>query len=323
MILERGAVLTGSSMRPSARVVALTAGLLLVAACANGAGTPARDTSEPGVPPVPPTLVGVRDGTQVVLVDTATGRDLRVLYRYVPWNSGSRIGGLALSPDRTTVYFDAGGALFRVGVDGAASAEHLGSGSHPAISPDGRCLAYDLEDGIVVRSLEQGSERRWWIGSDGPPVFGGSAAWAPDSRHLAFGVGYVEGADGVWTLDTGTDATLADGRRTAPESTFDGLTDFSQSYRAYDGRLGVLEVCCPGPEGTGWISDGATSFAAFDPATGAVDERVELPFRALAATYDASGHHQLFVPIGAGVLWLRSGGTFARIESPGIVLVAW
>jgi hypothetical protein len=170
-------------MRPPSWVVALTAGLLLVPACANDVRIPVGVTSQPGVPPVPPTLVGVRDGTQVVLVDTATGRDLRVLY--------------------------------------------------------------------------------------------------------------------------------------------DALTDFSQSYRAYDGRLGVPEVCCPGPQGTGWISDGATSFAAFDPATGAVDERVELPFRALAATYDASGHHQLFVPIGAGVLWLRSGGTFARIESPGIVLVAW
>ena len=304
---------------------ALSAGLLLVAACATRTVAPVRDAASAELPPPPRTFVAVRTGTQVVVVDTETGRDVRVVYEHRPWRDGSRIDGLARSPDGSTVYFSVDGAVWRVGVDGAGHPAYLGAGSHPAVSPDGRSLAYDLADGLVVRSLEDGSERRWWNGdgSNGPPIYGGNAAWAPDGLHVGFHVGYVEGAAGVWTLDTRSDTTLADGRRAEPDSTVDGLTHFSASYRAYDGRLGVLEVCCPGPEGTGWISDGGTSFAAFDPVRGVVDERVELPFRAQSVTYDTSGHHQLFVPIGQKETWMRSGGIFIRIDSPGNELVAW
>ena len=167
------------------------AGAVLTAVFATGAcGTPpvasAHTASGRDVAPPPPSFVAVRDGTLVVLVDTRTGRDLLVLYRHTPWRPESRIDGVARSPDGSTVYVSVDGTMFRLRSEGGGHPDYLGSGSHPAVSADGRFLAYDLADGLVARSLADGSERRWWQGEagTGPPLYGGGPAWSPDNRTV-------------------------------------------------------------------------------------------------------------------------------------------
>jgi Tol biopolymer transport system component len=72
----------------------------------------------------------------------------------------------------------------------------------PAISPDGRMLAYvawtdkiyppntpardmpPIPEAIVVRNLAAGTVRRWAFTSDVPAIT--SLSWSPDSRFLSY-----------------------------------------------------------------------------------------------------------------------------------------
>ena len=171
---------------------------------------------------------------RIVVVSTATGNVVRVLAEAKPDagpHTPSFAPELSLSPDGSTVYFVRMGEHFGcdeqiVSVPFAGGSEHVVVQGHaPALSPDGRYLAYSgkglepncQQNPLVVRDLTNGEERRWTWAAEHPddPYQGGGAfglAWAPDSRHLAF---YRNDGDPHWVtsvLDTSQGETLLDAR---------------------------------------------------------------------------------------------------------------
>jgi hypothetical protein len=89
--------------------------------------------------------------------------------------------------------------------------------------------------------------------------------------------------------------------------------------RATDGFVGAL-ISLWKPETD--VGQASRTFVLLDPTTGAERERIDLPFAAWQADYDASGRHQLFLAEDGFVH--RSGDDgFIRIPGATASLVAW
>lgn len=340
-------------MRRLVSIVTVTAAIVLTAGCGTGgaarsqagqdASPPAAGVTltsatspapadAPAVPAVarpvlaeaevPATFLAVRDGTRLVVADTATGKDQRVLFDLGPQEDDGDappqgIDGLALSSDGSTAYFSVGpepapSTLYRVALAGGP-AERIGWGWRPRVSPDGRKLAYIALQTVVVQDLATGTARHLDVPEDDPsePL---ELAWAPDSRHLVL---QAQWAPSLRVLDTDTAANQADGPLLG--SNPDGGEYWLTGVRATDGLIGALIALYP-PESD--AAEPARAFAVLDPATGAEQDRIDLPFAAVDSVYDASSRHQLFVAED-GSLHRRSGGGFTPIPGAGATLVAW
>ncbi len=272
---------------------------------------------------LPATFLAVRDGTRLVVVDTATGEDQRVLFELAPQTldpgqTPQTIDGLDLSPDGTTAFFSVGpepasGVLYRVALPGG-QAEQIGYGWRPKVSPDGTKLAYLALQTVVIEDLVRGTSRRLEMDPEDEGVYDPAAVdWAPDSHHLVL---EAQWADSLRVLDTRTAAHQADGPLLG--SGPDHGEYWLAGVRA-DGLVGALVALYP-PQSDD--PQPARTFAVLDPTTGAEKGRLDLPFAAVDSVYDASGDHQLFVAED-GSLHRRSGGGFTRIPGSGASLVAW
>ncbi len=175
---------------------------------------------------MPSQIVVWTDNFRIEVVSARTGRLIRTLatnvalYRGLPTVAVSRDG---------IVYFDnarnhrqwvlsvplAGGRLTPVA-----------AGYSPAISPNGRLLAYvawtdcvmpcvSAPEAIVVRDLVTGTQQRWSFTSSLNDIT--ALSWAPDGRHLAFaGTTALKHATVIVqtarVLDTRSGGTLDDAR---------------------------------------------------------------------------------------------------------------
>lgn len=202
--------------------------ILLAAALAAGlaglpgrAGRPAAATAPrpPGhLQPMPPLVVVWTGSFRIEVLSPRTGRVLRTLaagaglYRGLPTVAVSATG---------MVYFDTA----RRGQEQVMSVPLAGgpvttvaAGRDPAVSPDGRMLAYvtdtDLAGGpeaIVVQKLATGTRRRWAFTSAQPDI--DSLSWSPGSVLLSFtaSTGPLQAAT-AWLLDTRRAGTLNSAR---------------------------------------------------------------------------------------------------------------
>jgi hypothetical protein len=191
---------------------------------------------------MPSQVVVWTGGFKIQVLSSRTGRVARTLVSNVALFQG--LPAIAVSP-AGVVYFDNARGTARgpeqwiesIPLAGGPITA-IGPGDMPAISPDGRLLAYlawtvqiyppntparDMKppepEAIVVRNLATGAVRRWAFtsdGSDGPVITG--LSWSPDSRFLAYtsqswASGRQPPPDVTQLLDTRAGGTLTSARR--------------------------------------------------------------------------------------------------------------
>ena len=288
----------------------------------------------------PAELVALR-GERVVVLDARTGAQRRVLATHRSGRAGPAVTlqGLALTPDGRDVYYATvtdgdRGTVHRVATDGRRPARVVGAGISPAISPDGRYLAYAApgpsEPGgpdrccntIAVVTLDPGTLRIW--GFPASDLAGRvwvtqasftQLAWAPDSRRLAFTVSY-EG-ETVAVLDTIAHRDLAETVEVVvPDG---GGNSRHPAWQTSSGRLAIVNKafdCC-------FEDDyrGGPRTLLVD-----VDERrsEDLLAPGTAPTwldFDTTGDHLLFID--DGVLYRRSHAEVPVKVVSGIAAADW
>ena len=83
-----------------------------------------------------------------------------------------------VTPDKSEA-----GKIWRARLDGSHR-KQLGSGFYPALSPDGRWIAFGRDAYVLVMPAAGGAAKRAYISTGGLYL---TPTWAPDSRHLAIG----------------------------------------------------------------------------------------------------------------------------------------
>ncbi|MEW6475145.1 MAG: hypothetical protein AB1679_23060 [Actinomycetota bacterium] len=271
-----------------------------------------------------PSEIAAISGGSVVMLDGRDGHTLRTLATHTEATTGGYpyLQGVSLSPDRREVFYSLSGdcdsaTIYRVPADGHSAAVVAFNGVSPAVSPDGRKLAYAVatpggsperhcQNAVVVRDLKTGAERTWrypdtpdYATSLYQDAIISEIDWAPDSTRLAYTLSY-EG-DSISVLDTEADADL--GQTDEVVIPGGGGNSSHPAWQAGTGLLGLFNTrfeCCfddnyTGPPRTLLVD---------------VDKRLPTPLlpagrRVTALDFDASGAHLLFVD--GGRLYRRSG----------------
>jgi Tol biopolymer transport system component len=302
-------------------------------------------------------------GGSVVLLDAADGHTVRTLATHAEAATGGfpYLEGVSLSPDRTAVFYSLAGdcgpaKIYRVAADGRTPPEAVVDGVSPAVSPDGRKLAYAVaapgpsavpgasaatgppagaadgpegatkerhcQNAVVVRDLKTGAERTWRYPDT--PDYGTALYRGAVISEIAWApdstrLAYTlsyEG-DSVAILDTEKDTDLS---QTEEVVVPDGGGDSSHpAWQASTGLLALFNTrfeCCFDDNYTG-----PPRALLLDP-----DRRTEsalLPAgrRVSALDFDASGAHLLFVE--GGRLYRRDGPQAPVELAAGVTHADW
>jgi hypothetical protein len=276
--------------------------------------SPPPDPPEPRDPVGRPSVaVAVSEQNRVVVLDTATGRALRVLYQgATPDEDGAgRVQAVSLSPDRRTVWFSVAGAydrcgdyaVHRVPLTGG-EVERVATGGSPSVSPDGRQLAYAAHgaahgaptaeafsclNSVVVRNLDTGDERAWVPADDWWDRLStvDHLTWAPDSRRLAFAQSYEGTA--VRIVDTAVPGTITSTSSLELTAPWDWVQSLEAPVWLPGGdRVAAVGACCYTDDGP---HNGEAVALTIDAVTGAVEQLRPLSARVWSLDIDATGRH--------------------------------
>lgn len=295
------------------------------------------ETAAPAVPEAPevPPLVAVTAANDLVVIDPDTGEITRVVLSGIS-DDPDHSPALDVSPDGRHAYITSPGAGWPGEVQRVpfsdGTPEPIGVGGSPAVSPDGRTLAYvgpdpgadpeesrglnlvDLGTGQLVRHIPDST----CIGCGrfvGPPF------WSPDGSRLFMALGWVDGyptaAEYIVEITEDT-VELSEARQVGPEHVpATGIfTRWPSATFLADGRLVAFEAS--GDEAA-WrdADDGpglqvAERLAIVDPDSGAVTQRVALPDGLRLA-----GNH------GEGRTTIRPVQIAASPYGPSLAMVVW
>lgn len=277
-------------------------------------------------------IVASRRGS-IVLLRPSDGRQICTLVTID--QAKDTIITLSLSPDGTSVFFAETGfarcaRTFAVDVPTARVRTVVDGGYAPAVSPDGRYLAYNASFScggrrhrIVVRDLKTGSEREW-VG-DRELGYGDKIVWAPDPRYLIISESGADSAQ-YFLLDTRATGALAgppwpviDDRK-APRVSGRALSDLGVSLTGATVNPTSKKVFF----GV-WYSDSQESeerpIVEFDPTSGA--------FRILIADalgpidFDPTGTQLLYRGPASGFFLMRYSGGKSVPLGGGYFDAAW
>ncbi len=252
---------------------------------------------------------------RIEVVSSATGRLIRTLAldpglnRFTPQP--------AVSPGGT-VYFDTAHDVDGIPGEQILSVPLLGgqvtvvaNGHDPAVSPDGRFLAYltyaditNVGEGVVVKNLRTGTTMTWRYSTTGPDITG--LSWSPDSRAVSFTATTPAPDDrslsvGAWVLSVSTPSGSLEEARKIPLASGMAWAGYVNSV---DG-IGVSQL---------WgATRGSSTFAlsVVDARTGHVIARLPHVSGRLAVgnvfdgaegtvRVDPSGQHLALVEVGSG-----------------------
>lgn|GEM_PF-1039546 len=138
----------------------------------------------------PATIIAAVGDGGVVEIDASDGSVLRTIASGRP---GWWVYSVEVDGARGSVFYNESAecddaTLWQVPLVGGEP-KQVSRGMEPAVSPDGRRLAFPVDDGcavsaLVLHEIESGGERIW---RDVPSEYWG-AEWAPDGQRLAVGV---------------------------------------------------------------------------------------------------------------------------------------
>ncbi len=284
-------------------------------------GTPARADSRIAV---------VTNDFRLVIQDATNGHQVRELASKVI--EARFLPRLAVTPDGNTIYFDRNRSvhpgecpngpnsrdeIVSVPTDGGPITA-IAPGNQPAISPDGRSLAYIRSsacfgnfDQLVVRDLTTGTERVW-----SAPAAGAlevlTPYWASDSRHLA--IVLAKRGTYPWVIDTASAKTLNDAIR---QEQSDGI-----GWDGYYGSTGEFL----GTHSPATNAPTAPSVVAFSPATGRVTRRLfDLPAHETDTSITADpGATNVLVSNDHGIWrWHQGERSVTKINDTPLIAAAW
>jgi outer membrane protein assembly factor BamB len=274
-------------------------------------------TTTPAPGPRPTDFVAVTNDGRLVVVDAATGTEIRQLaHRADPRQSTSAegapnvISGVTVDRGHGVVYYEtccepAVGSVYSVPLAGGEST-HVTYLSWPALSGDGSTLV-GLAAGRVRAFGTATSE--WRSGYDlSPNVF--HTTVSPDGSVVAYERGnpgelvVVDVADLVADLaDGGGDEAQRDALANA--RTWRDPDGIGWMHPAFDreGRVVVAQQCCYGPE----AGVGPRRAHVVDPATGEVVDSFDYPAPVVDQEYDASGTWLLVTLADGQIQWFGDG----------------
>lgn len=184
----------------------------------------------------PKSFVGIDTEGRILLLSSEDGAVIRELARKKePTTNSTFTDRVELSPDGKYVYFDELDNLDkpmckirikRVSLEARTPELIAARGTNPAISPDGKSLAYITGKSdcygrtLVIRDLSSGKERRWSQAEDIPEYSLEHDAllglkWSPDSRYLLYGLSSEDGTQTV-LFDPSIERDLDDPKRVLP-----------------------------------------------------------------------------------------------------------
>jgi hypothetical protein len=318
----------------------LLVGLAVVLLVALVAGVVAvvRDPSSGRVPagplPVgtPRRILAVTDHNQPVVLDARTGRTL------VTYESHSVAAGtqLAVAPDGRSFYFVDGDGnegcqhhtILRFGLaPGVPGAEVADEASEPAISPDGRWLAFyrctggnapgaSQPDQLVVRDLRLGAERT--RSATRPDYFGERLFFEKDSRHLIIDMnrdqvgsaGRHHRSNGLYRFDIEGGALPGVSFGVAPWAVFGPRGSTGEYLGMFRHVRGPYPLVVMRPEDVN------------NPAVFSAGKITTLPAEITGSTSDASGRQLLTVAGGRLYRWHRGQGRPTELRG-GVMAAAW
>ncbi len=361
--------LTFRGSGPGRRVEARAGGPSPAAPLPTGLGDGSADptlvsTGRPSPKAPRPAEIAAIVGGSVVLLDGGDGHTVRTLATHTEATTGGfpYLEGVSLSPDRRTVFYalagDCGPAtIYRVAADGRTPPEAVLDGVSPAVSPDGRKLAYAVatpgpsavggaiapaagaaaappdgpegavrdrrcQNAIVVRDLKTGAERTWRYPDT--PDYGAALYRDAVVSEIAWAPDSTRLAytlsyegDSLSILDTDKDSDLS---QTAEVVVPDG--GGNSSHPAWQPGSGLLALFNTRFECC--FDDNYTGpprALLLDP-----DRRIEsalLPAgrRVSALDFDAGGAHLLYVE--GGRLYRRSGPQAPVALAAGVTHADW
>ena len=361
-------VLAFRGNRPDNPVVTRAGGGTPPVPAAGGGGDGSADTTlvSAGRPspdgPRPKEIAAIMGGN-VVLLDGRDGRTLRTLATHPEATTGGfpYLEGVSLAPDRSNVFYalagDCGAAtIYQVAADGRTPPVPILAGVSPAVSPDGRKLAYAVaapgpapapaaaiaapvaapasaapaaspaerrcQNALVVRDLNTGAERTWRY-PDTPDytteLYRGAVISEIAWAPDSTRLAYTlsyEG-DSISILDTETDADLSQTEEVVIPG--GGGNSSHPAWQATTGLLGVFNTrfeCCFDD-----VYTGPPRALLLNPDRRLATSLLPSGRRVTALDFDASGAHLLFVD--GGRLFRRSGAQAPVALVTGVTAADW
>jgi len=237
--------------------------------------TPGRGSSGAASGPGQPQIVAVTTGGAVELVDSATGTGTALTA-----NQDAIGDEVSVSPDGKTVYFavrnNCADDIESVPI-GGGSPSMVAVGLLPAVSPDGKELAFVRESysggptetdytcipveqtkkaEVVVRNLATGSEQDYPESPDAPAWPVSHVSWSADGQSLLVSAGPATGTQswGLLAVNLASAQFYVPGSGTAAGVSFvnpgSGLSYYREGVYLPDGNLFVNQLCCTSPTGS-------------------------------------------------------------------------